>query len=575
MYDIVIRGGTVVDGRGGEPFLADVAIIKDRIVAVGANLDAGAQEVDAQGFIVTPGFVDLHTHYDAQLNWDPILEPSANHGVTTVVIGNCGVGFAPARAADRRWLLEVMEEVEEIPVEVMEAGMTWKWETFPQFLDAVEAMPHSIDIVTQVPALALRAYVMGERGMRDEPATPADLAAMADLAVEALEAGAVGLALSRNDAHRLANGDLIPGSFPPPNELVAMASALSRVKDRQIQFLGLLADWEGDLPIMRDMARASGSPVHFLMSDTNWQAKLAGIEQARAEGLHLVGHIPPRPVGNLLSWQGQRNPFMDRPSIKAIVDLPWEERRTRLADSAFKAKVLSEDNGGAEARLSLHGQRVYHAFDGMFEVGGTPNYEPDATTDSIAARAAAAGQEVQSYAYDVLNRNAGEGMIYMALANYRAGNLDDVGTIMRHPGTVVSLSDAGAHCTRVIDATLPTFMMIHWARDRSRGATMPLAEVIRLCTHDAAMAYGLGDRGVISPGYLADINIIDFDRLALEQPYLAQDFPVGGMRILQKAQGYIATIKSGQVTFRNGAHVGAFPGSLVRGPRHQPQPVAL
>jgi N-acyl-D-amino-acid deacylase len=572
MHDLVIRGGMVADGLGGELRRADIAVEGERIVRVGTDIGAGAAEIEAEGKIVTPGFVDLHTHYDAQATWDPILAPSAWHGITTVVTGNCGVGFAPARPQDRAWLIEIMEDVEEIPVNVMQAGLPWNWESFPEYLDALDARPHSVDIAVQMPHIALRAYVMGERAARDEEARPDDIAAMSKLLREALEAGAAGFACSRTEAHRLKDGSLVPGSMGGVDELLALAGEMRHGHGAPIQFLGNLAQWDQDFPFMKELARRSGVSIQFLMSDTNWQTKIAGVEAAAAEGLRLVGHVPPRAVGNVLQWRAGRNPFMDRPSIKAIAGLPWDAQLARLTNPAFRAQVLSENNGPGEENLPPFARIIYRGFDRMYPVEDYPDYEPDPATDSIAMRAEQAGEDPAAYAYDMLMRDNGTGMIYLALANYRAGDFSEIGQLMSHPGTVVSLSDGGAHCTRVIDASLPTFMLTHWVRDRTRGARLALGEAVKSCTSVPAAAYGFLDRGVIAPGYLADINVIDLARLRLPAPYMEFDFPAGGRRLLQKAEGYGATVKRGRVTFRNGVHAGLFPGRVVRGP--QPAPAA-
>jgi N-acyl-D-aspartate/D-glutamate deacylase len=564
MHDLVIRGGLVFDGLGGDPRQADVAIDGERIAAIGANLGRGAEEIDARERIVTPGFIDLHTHYDAQVTWDPILAPSAVHGVTSVVMGNCGVGFAPARPDARSWLIEIMEEVEEIPRDVLESGLEWDWESFPDYLDALDRRRHTVDLGAQVPHIALRGYVLGERARSGAPATADDLAAMSRLLEDGLRAGALGFACSRTDAHRLADGTLVPGSLADEDELLALGSTLRRVPGARVQFLGNPAKWEEDYPFMRELARRSGAAVHFLMSDTNWRARLAGIEAAAAEGERLVGHVPPRPVGNVLQWRAARHPFMDRPSIRAIAHLPWPERLARLKDPAFRAQVLGEGNGPGAERLPAFARVVYDGFERMYAVDALPDYEPDPRTDSLAARAALAGQDPAAYAYDVLMRDEGRGMIYMTLANYRAGDLSEVAGLIQHPGAVVSLSDGGAHCTRVIDASAPTFMLAHWARDRKRGDRLPLAWVVKALSCDPAAAYGLDDRGVLTPGRLADVNVIDFDRLKLPAPYLEADFPAGGQRLLQDAEGYSATVKRGRVTFREGEHTGAFPGKVIR-----------
>ena len=565
MHDLVVRGGTIVDGQGGEPYQADVGIDGGVISHIGPDAGPGTEEIDANGCIVTPGFVDLHTHYDEQAMWDSVLAPSAWHGVTSLVIGNCGVGFAPVRAEGRSWLIEIMENVEEIPRVVLEAGLKWDWETFPQYLDALERRKHTIDIGAQLPHIALRAYVMGERAVNNERATPTDIATMTRLTQEALTAGALGFSCSHTVVHTLADGRLVPGSCADRNELLALGDGIRRAGHGQVQFLGDAAGWEEDLSFMKEMSRRSNTAVHFTMIDTDWMVRIKAIETASSEGARLIGHVAPRAIGNTLQWRSSRHPFMDRPSIRGITELPWPEQLARLKDPAFRAQVLSENNGSAEERLPEYARVVYRSFDRMYEIADVPNYEPDPQVDSIAARAASAGQDPAAYAYDVMMRNNGEGMIYMTIANYRAGDFSELRHFIDHPGTVVSLSDAGAHCTRIVDASAPTFMLTHWARDRSRGEKLPLATVVKRCTYDTAIAYGLHDRGSLAPGLLGDVNVIDLDRLALPAPFMKFDFPAGGRRLLQSADGYVATIKRGQVTFRDGTHTGAFPGKLIRG----------
>ena len=570
MHDLVIRGGTVIDGLGGPPRIADVAIDCDQIVHVGPDAGNGAAEIDATGKIVTPGFVDLHTHFDAQATWDPVLAPSAWHGVTTLVIGNCGVGFAPVRPEARNWLIDVMENVEEIPAHVLRAGLAWDWESFPDYLDALDARKHSVDIVAQVPHIALRAYVMGERAMRNEAATAGDIAAMGDLLEQAMEAGAIGFACSRTDLHRFADGSLIPGSMADQQELLALADRLAAIGSGQIEYLGMISTWDENLPFMAEMSRRSGMPVHFAMIEKDSEIRLAGIEEAAKTGARLVGHVPPRAVGNYLHWRGSRHPFMNRPSVRAIAGLPWAEQYAHLGDPAFRARVLGEENVGVE-RLSEVARWVLDAFDRMYAVGDRQDYEPDPATDSIATLAAQAGQEAQACAYDAMMANDGAGMIYMALANYAPGNFDRLRELIGRPGLIAGLSDAGAHCLRVADASAPTFMLTHWARDRSRGATLPIELIVKACTSDPAKAYGLEDRGVLAPGYLADLNIIDFEGLSLPVPHISADLPAGGERLVQRSEGYVATIKSGRPTFRDGEHQGVYPGKVVRGPQQRPR----
>jgi N-acyl-D-aspartate/D-glutamate deacylase len=497
--------------------------------------------------------------------WDPILAPSAWHGVTTVVMGNCAVGFAPVRPDARAFLLSVMEAVEEIPINVMEAGIDWDWESFPEYLDALDRRRHTIDIGTQVAHIALRGYVMGDRADRDEPATPDDIARMAELTKEALRAGALALSCSRTTAHKMPDGRIVPGANARADEVMALAEALGQVGNRVMQYLGNAADLENDLPYILDLARNSGSPIHFIMSDTGWQQRIATIEQGRREGLTLVGHVAPRAVGMISHWQAVTHPFRDCPGFIAIAGLPWEDQLARLQDADFRAQLVSE------AKALPEGWFATNSLNNMFPMAEYPDYEPDPGADSVAAQAVKAGRDPVEFAYDAMLAGEGHGMIYVPIANYRAGDLSEVMGLLNHPGTVVSLADGGAHCTRVCDSAATTFMLAHWGRDRSRGETLPLPQIVKALSRDTASSYGLDDRGLIATGYLADINVIDFARLQLPGPYRAFDFPFGGQRLLQKAEGYVATIKRGQVTFRNGKHCGVYPGGVVRGPQQAVQ----
>lgn len=569
MHDLVIRGGMVVDGTGAEPYLADVAVDGDRITAVGSVPGKGAEEIDAKGKIVTPGFVDLHTHYDAQVMWDPILAPSSWHGVTTVIMGNCAVGFAPVQPNDRAFILSVMEAVEEIPQDVMEAGIAWDWETYPQYLDALERRQHTIDIGTQVSHIALRGYVMGDRAERDEAATPADIAKMAELTEEALRAGALGLSCSRTLAHKMPDGRIVPGAYADPDEVLALAEAAGRVGDRVMQYVGNAADLGQDLPYILELARRSESAIHFIMSDTQWQDRVGIIASGAEEGLKLFGHVAPRAVGLIAHWRAVRHPFTGCASLDAIADLPWEAQLERLGDVGFKSALVEEAKGLADGWF----QTV--ALGNMYPMAVYPDYEPDPKADSIGALAATQERDPVELTYEAMMERGGEGMLYVPIANYAAGDFSVVRQLLTHPGTVVSLADGGAHSTRVQDSAAPTFMLTHWARDRVRGETIPLAEVVKILSYDTAASYGLDDRGLIAEGYLADINVIDFERLRLPGPYRAFDFPAGGQRLLQKAEGYVATVKSGKVTFRNGEHCGVYPGTVVRGPQKAQAPARL
>jgi len=573
MYDIVIRGGTIHDGRGGEPFVGDVAITGEHISHVGPDAGPGRQEIDAAGRIVTPGFIDLHTHYDAQATWDQVLAPSTWHGVTSVVMGNCGVGFAPVRPGQRSEMITIMENVEEIPRRVLEAGLPWDWETFPEYLDALDRFPHAIDIGAQIPHIAVRAYVMGDRAARDEPATEADIAAMAEIVEEGLRAGAVGFSCSRTNFHRMSDGERVPGSMGDRGELIALGKAVGQAGSGVIQCLSDMKPGAEEMAWLEEMSVTSGATVCFSLfqspvSDKDWRWQLDRIAEERG-GARLIGHFSPRAVGNVMQWRAI-HPFMGRPSWKAIAGLPWPEQLARLKDPAFRQQMLSEGNDVVGRYAPELEDRMLNGFARQYELGDDLDYEPDPASMSIAVRAAQAGVDPEAYAYDVLMRRDGTGMIYLTMVNYENGNLDHVRELMQHRHTVVSLADSGAHCTRVVDASSPTFVLTHWTRDRRRGEMISLASAIKSYTGDAAECYNLLDRGVIAPGYLADINVIDFGRLQLDRPYLSFDFPEGGCRLMQKAQGYDATIKRGQVIFRDGEHTGALPGRVIRGTQPAP-----
>lgn len=563
MHDLVIRGGTVVDGTGAAPYVADVAIDGGTITQVGKVAQQGREEIDAAGKLVTPGFVDLHTHYDAQAMWDPVLAPTAWHGVTSVVISNCSVGFAPLRRDERDFPLRVLEAIEEIPVEVMEQGIEWDWESYPEFLDALDRRRHTLDIATQVTHVALRAYVMGARAEANEPATPADMSEMERLAEEALRAGAIGVSASRTKFHRFADGDIVPGTYGNEHELVGLAQALGRVGGGHVmQYLGNVLDLDHDLPFTRELARHSASPVHFIMSDTEWQRRLGFAEAMRDnEGLEVYAHVPPRGVGQIGHWRATEHPFRKAAAVEAIAHLPWAERLERLRDPALRAEAIVQTAAEPDSFF-----RAF-SFEQLYELTDDFDYEPDPARDSLAARAAQSGEDPFGLAWDIITGNDGKGMIWAPIANYRAGNLNAVRELLEHPMTLTSLSDGGAHSTRVCDSAGTTFMLAHWCRDRTRGPCLPVEQVVRWISRDTAFAYGMKDRGVLAPGYLADINVIDFERLRLQAPWLADDFPGGAHRLLQRAEGYDATIKRGVVTFRNGEHCGAYPGGVVRGPQ--------
>jgi N-acyl-D-amino-acid deacylase len=570
MHDLIIRGGTIVDGTGGATREADVAVDNGRITEIGRIAMGGREEINAKGKIVTPGFVDIHTHYDGQATWDPEMAPSAWHGVTTVVMGNCGVGFAPAKPDKHDWLIGLMEGVEDIPGTALNEGMSWGWETFPEYMDVLEKMPRSIDIGCQVPHGAVRAYVMGERGARNEPATDVDIAQMAAIVEEGIHAGALGFSTSRTILHRAIDGEVVPGTWADKRELLALGKALKRAGQGVFEMASdLNPEWD-EFGWMSEMSRDSGLPVTFALLQSmakqmNWRDQLSATEKANANGANVRAQIALRGTGVLMCWQGSVHPFVTRPAWKAIKDQPWDMQLQALRDPSFKAKLLSDPIDRPDIDVGPLFDVVTQGWSMHFVLGDNPDYEPGAEK-SIASLAKAAGRDPAEYTYELLMQNNGQGIIYLPILNYSDGNLDFVRELLLNDHTVVSLSDGGAHCGTICDAASPTFMLSYWARDRKRG-TIPLELAVKRQTHDTAALYGMGDRGVIAPGKLADLNVIDFSKLALERPYVAFDLPAGGRRLLQKSSGFDATIKNGQVTWREGMATGVRPGGLVRGVR--------
>ena len=570
MHDLILRGGTLVDGTGAPPRTADVAVDGDRISAVGdLGGEAARREVDADGLLVTPGFVDMHTHYDGQATWDPLLSPSCWHGVTTVVMGNCGVGFAPVRPGTEEWLIQLMEGVEDIPGSALAEGIAWGWESFAEYLDALERTPRALDVGAQVPHGAVRAYVMGERGARNEPATAADIEAMARIVQEGLEAGALGFSTSRTVVHRAVDGEPVPGTFAAEDELFGIGRALLaagrgvfEVAPAGVMGEDLLAP-EKEVAWMRRLSAETGRPVTFALAQHNqapdqWRDLLRLAEAATAEGAALRAQVMGRPTNLLVGWQTMTHPFKDRPTYQAIAHLPLEDRVARLRDPEVKSAILSErgpDN--PMARI------VSAGLDRIFPMGEPPDYEPGPER-SVAAIAAAQGRPGEEVLYDLMMGRDGRELLMLALLGYSEGNLDAMREMLLHPNAALGLSDGGAHCGAICDASMPTFMLTHWARDRHRGPTLDLGLVVRKMTLETARTYGLADRGVVAAGAKADLNLIDFDRLELRLPRLAFDLPGGARRLVQEADGYKATFVSGVQTMAEGEDTGARPGRLVR-----------
>lgn len=565
---LVLRGGTIVDGTGRTPFEADVVVREGRIVAVGNALTVSAtEELDARGCLVTPGFVDIHTHYDGQASWSERLTPSSWHGVSTVIMGNCGVGFAPCRPENHDMLIRLMEGVEDIPGIVLADGLPWSWESFPEYLDFLASRQFDVDIAAQLPHAALRVYVMGERGARREPATADDRARMREIASEAIRAGALGFSTSRTLNHRTSDGDPTPMFEAAGDELTTIASALRDAGRGVLQFVTDLAereDWEREWAMLHGVIANSRRPASIALTQREanpdgWRRVLDAIGHAAAAGLPVVAQVFGRPVGVLFGLELSENPFCSHPSYRAIAGFPLERRVPILRDPSFRARLLAETPAPElSARL--------FTFERMFALGDPPDYEPP-LSESIAARATRAGRRPDDLAYDLLLERNGRAMLYRPLLNYFDGTLDAVLQMMRDPNTVLGLGDGGAHYGLICDASIPTYMLAHWVRDRVRGEKLSLPWVINALTARPAAAVGLLDRGVVAPGMKADLNIIDLDRLRLHAPQVVYDLPRGGRRLVQGADGYVATIVNGVVTSRNGEAIGALPGRLVRGPR--------
>ena len=572
MFDMVIRGGLVVDGSGTKAFEADVAIQNGKIAQVGADVGPGEQEIDATGKLVTPGWVDMHTHYDAQATWDPFVTPSGWHGCTTVVMGNCGVGFAPCRAEDREWLIDVMEGVEDIPGSALTEGIQWDWETFPEYLDALERMPRAVDIAAQVPHSAVRCYVMGESGSENEDATPEQIAEMKRIAIEGLEAGALGFSTSRTPLHRSASGNLVAGTFAQVDELQAFGEALADAGHGVYELALDHVEVPDELRWLRDIAEHSNCTTVFNLSQT-WQAPnlwghvLELLDEASAAGIPLYAQSAGRAIGIMMSWRGSAHPFMVVPAYWTHVGgkQTWEEKLQALRDPAVREAILNDEAVDAGEFNNF----IATGFDKMFLFDEFLDYEPD-NEQSVASRAAATGRSAREVAYDALMANDGTGFLYFPLFNYANGDLEALRKMHSHPRVRMGLSDGGAHCGAICDSGMPTFMITHWTRDRKRGQTLPLEYMVHRQTRQTAELYGMLDRGLLQPGYRADVNVINYDELALEAPQMVFDLPAGGRRLVQRAQGYDYTICAGEIIVDHGEPTTARPGGLVRGPQVDP-----
>ncbi len=561
MYDLVFRGATVVDGTGSPQFVGDVAVRDGRVAEVGDVKGPGAREVDATGFVLAPGWVDIHTHYDGQVTWDPEVTPSSWHGVTTVVMGNCGVGFAPVRPSGQDFLIELMEGVEDIPGTALHEGIEWTWESFPEYLDAIAETPRTVDIVAQVPHAALRAYVLGERAHED--ATDDEVRQMAQLVEEALAAGAVGFTTSRTVLHRSKYG-LVPGTTAPEDELLQLADAVGRSGHGVYQ---LVSDHQGvgdESELLAELARRTGGTITYSLAQSPlapdaWKTALDEASTKLDEGYDVRPQVSVRPTGMLFGLQSSLHPFITHPTIMKMADLPLDERVAQLREPEIRAQLLSEE-------ATVHNpiaRALMTRWDQIFPLGDPPDYEPPQSA-SVGAMARREGRAPEEVVLDLLLEQDGRAFLFAPLASYVDYDHEALREMMSHPRSVLGLSDGGAHCGLICDVSFPTYLLTHWVRDRERGPRISLEDAVKLQTSDTARAYGLTDRGTIEVGQRADLNLIDLANLSIGNPEMIFDLPAGGRRIVQRASGYVMTVQSGEVTYEHGVATGARPGRLVR-----------
>ena len=578
MYDLVIRNAHIVDGTGKASFSGDLAVSSGKIVAVGAFNGSGEKEIDAQGKLLTPGWVDVHSHMDGQATWDPLCSPAANHGITTLIMGNCGVGFAPCatdeKAHDR--LIAVMEDVEDIPGAALHEGVEWNWESFPEYLDAVEAMPRAIDVGAQVPHCAVRTYVMGDRGTHNEKATAEDIKAMSAIVKDGIAAGALGFTTSRTELHTTREDEAMPGTYADEDELLGIGEALGEIGKGIYGVVSDWNNWEEEMGWMKRLSIDNNCQINFILffrEEEDWERvlkQLAFAREANEQGAQLIPHVGARPVNILLSWDGTINPFSFHANYGPLSVMSHEERLVELRKPEVRDAILAEDPPlmGDDFMDTIIG-----GYDKLYPLGNPPNYEP-APEDSIAARAERAGISSAAFCYDLMMENDGKGVVYFPCFGYGANDLSRQVALLEEDSTVISLADTGAHCGVLCDASVPTQMLSYYVRDRERGHRLQLEDVVKMQTRDTARCVGLQDRGTLEVGMKADLNLIDFEQLQLEVPRIEFDLPAGGRRMFQGAVGYIATIVNGEIIMENGQYTGAVPGALIRGTQPAPQEAA-
>jgi N-acyl-D-aspartate/D-glutamate deacylase len=560
-FDLVVRGGEVLDGTGSEQRRADVAVRDGSIVEVGHVSGQATQEIDADGALVTPGFVDIHTHYDGLVTWGSRLNPSSHHGVTTVVMGNCGVGFAPVRPDDHEKLVQLMEGVEDIPGIALHEGLPWGWESFSDYLDLLETRHFDMDVGAQLPHAALRVYVMGERGARREPATANDIAEMRHLTTQAILAGALGFTTSRTLNHRSVTGDPTPSLTAEIEEMVGIARGIKDAGRGVMEMISDFNELDDEFKIVRAMLKESGAPMTISLAQginpQGWRPLLDRIDAANVDGMTVKGQVAPRAIGVMLGLTATLNPFIRYPIYREISGLPLAERVARLSDSEFRKRLLEQ-----KVELSTL-QKRFTDWNRIWVLGDPPDYEP-LPEHSVGAKAAATGVPPEEYALDAMVQDGGRQLLYTPFANYEDGNLDCCREMILSENTVMGLGDGGAHVGTICDASFITTLLTHWGRDRTRGEKIDLPTLVKAQSHDTARTVGLMDRGTLVPGMKADINVIDFDNLRTRAPGIVNDLPAGGARLEQKAEGYLATIVSGQITYQNGEPTEALPGRLIR-----------